>query len=163
MRWFIGVVIAAVLSPALLAADWKSIRPDATSEAELIDAFGPPDEVVSTFPWAEWSAKWKKRPKSSHYILRYTVQSSKSELLVGPAGAADDAEVHIYDGVVGVVKWHYGGPSARAAAAMLRADPEVRSGPVESMSRGARETEGGWITSTVGPGDAQVEVVLALK
>jgi len=163
MRILVALIIASVLSSGVHAADWRSIKPAVTTEAELIAAFGPPDEVLSTFPWAEWSATWKKRPAVSHYTLRYTVQGSKSELLVGPGGPADDAEVHVAAGRVQAVEWHYGGPSARAAGQQLRADPTMTFGPTGSVSQASSLAPDGVIFAELGPNDTRVEVRLELK
>lgn len=143
--------------------DWSSIKIDVTTQAELIAAFGSPDEVIATFPWSEWSAIWKKRPLTSYYVLRYRKQYSSSRLLVGPGGEADDVEVTIRKGNVGSVRWHYGGPSARAAVGTLRADPAMNFGPVEGLSHGGKAVTGGSLWVEVGPGDSTVEVLLQLK
>ena len=42
-------------------------------------AFGPPDEVESTYSWDEWNAKWKKRPTASRYTLKYSRYSGKTD------------------------------------------------------------------------------------
>jgi hypothetical protein len=145
------------------AADWTTIKPGVTTEAEILAAFGAPDEVAATFPWSEWSARWKKRPLTRDYLLRYRVQYSKSVLLVGPGGKADDVEVELWDRKVGAVRWHYGGPSAHAAAAALRADPQMSFGAQESISHAGKGVTGGVLWVEVGPGDSRVEVLLQLK
>jgi rhodanese-related sulfurtransferase len=109
--------------------DWRSIRPQVTTEAELVARFGAPAEVVTTFPWSEWTAKWKKRPIVSRFTLRYTIQESKSPLLDGPAGPADSVEVAMHDSKVVSVMWRYGGSSAKAAAQLLRANSNLKMGP----------------------------------
>jgi hypothetical protein len=96
LRSTIVLVAMALVSTSTLAADWQTIRPQVTTERELISIFGAPDEVVSTYPWTEWSANWKKRPKASHYTLEYG-NASESILRVGPAGRADSVEVMVAD------------------------------------------------------------------
>jgi len=101
MKQHSGVVLAFSVGLGLCCAsetaDWTTVRPGITTDAELVAAFGSPDEVVATFPWTEWSARWKKRPLTSRHLLRYGAQSSGSPLLVGPGGKADDVEVAISD------------------------------------------------------------------
>jgi hypothetical protein len=97
LRW--AALLLVLSCEVATAGEWKTIKPGATSESKLIEAFGPPDEVISTFPWTEWNAKWKKRPKADHYTLRYSRYSGKaaiSALLTGPAGPAEEADVRVY-------------------------------------------------------------------
>ena len=153
-----------LLSPAPAPArDWSDLRPAVTTEKELLSWFGPPTEVVATFPWGEWSARWKKRPLTASYRLRYEVGSSSSRLLVGPGGKAEEVEVTVHDGRVGSIWWRYGGPSARSAAASLRETPEFNFRAQNPGSVGARSVEGGWITVDIGENDSVVEVRLQLK
>ena len=169
-RRYSAALLAVVLFPLFCgptsAQEWKIIRPATTSEAELIKAFGPPDEVISTFPWAEWSAKWKKRPKAHRYTLRYSRYADKSEaseLLLGPGGPADGADVEISGGRVMSVVWHYGGYSARVAAKTLRADSSVKVGGAEEVSRAFGRTEHGVLVVEIGFEDSRVDVRLELK
>jgi len=157
------VLVALLACAALQAGDWTTIRPAVTTEAELLAAFGSPDEVVATFPWAEWSARWKKRPVAAGYVLSYQVQGSKSPLLVGPAGQADHVEVNVWQGKVGAVRWQYGGPTARAAAEVLRGDPQVRFDTADTLAHGGKPVTGGLLSVEIGPRDARVEVLLQLK
>jgi hypothetical protein len=145
------------------SSSWTSIKPSVTTQAELIAAFGPPDQVVATFPWSEWSATWKKRPLSDWYVLKYQRPDSRSGLLHGPAGPADSVEVTIGGKKVIVVEWIYGGPSARAAAAVLRTDPQMDPVPREPGSYAAKDVPGGWVSAELGPGDSRVRVTLELK
>ncbi len=104
----LAAVLFLVLCGQASAEEWRMIRPAATSEFEVLKAFGPPDEVVFTFPWAEWTADWKKRPKADRYTLRYSRYAGKSvvsALLIGPAGPADGADVEISHGRVMSVVW----------------------------------------------------------
>jgi hypothetical protein len=149
-------------SPAA-ARDWRDLRPAATSEKEVLDWFGPPTVAVATFPWAEWSAKWKKRPQTASYRLRYEVGSSSSPLLVGPGGRAEDVEVTIANGKVVSVWWRYGGPSARSAAARLRETPEFSFRTRELGTTGSRDVEGGWLKADIEERDTVVEITLQLK
>ena len=165
MRFLIAVfiIVLAVVEPAL-ALEWETIQPQITKEAELLDRFGAPDEVVTFFPWSEWSAKWKKRPIATHYTLRYFSYSSKSPLLVGPGGKADSVEVKISNSKVVIVTWHYGGPSAHAAAAELRKNPDMKiERNVTTISHGNMGSPGKNIMISFGPNDSTVEVQLALK
>ena len=159
----VAVVSAVAVSAKTEAADWTSIRVGVTTEAEVIAAFGPPDEVVATFPWSEWSARWKIRPHTRDYLLRYRVQSSKSAVLVGPGGKADDVEIEMWDRKVGAVRWHYGGPSANAAAATLRADLEMSFSAANSVTKAVKAVSGGSLYVEVGSGDTTVQVLLQLK
>ena len=167
MRWTISCLIGiaglfVILGPAA-GADWNEIRPQVTGEPEILSKFGSPDEIVVTFPWQEWSAKWKKRPRASYYTFRYQ-HESPSSLLTGPGGQADSAEVEIGDGKVMIVRWLYGGPSARAAAARIRADTTMKpSGSEGTVQYLAKEVTGGWVSVEIGPRDAEVKVTLQLK
>jgi rhodanese-related sulfurtransferase len=143
--------------------DWRSIRPQVTTEAELVARFGAPAEVVTTFPWSEWTAKWKKRPIVSRFTLRYTIQESKSPLLDGPAGPADSVEVAMHDSKVVSVMWRYGGSSAKAAAQLLRANSNLKMGPTETTSRAFGGSLGQSLVVEFGPNDTQVDVRLELK
>jgi hypothetical protein len=148
------------------AGEWKTIKPGATSEAELIEAFGPPDEVISTFPWMEWNAKWTKRPKADHYTLRYSRYSGKaaiSELLTGPGGPAEEADVLVYQGRVRGVEWHYGGPLAHDAALALRSDKKMTVDRTHDVSRASVQTDYGVLIVEFGPEDTRVDVSLGLK
>lgn len=156
------VLLSLSASPAP-ARDWSDVRPAVTTENELLNWFGPPTEVVATFPWGEWSAKWKKRPRTDFYRLRYEVGSSSSPLLVGPGGKAEEVEVTVRNGRVGSIWWRYGGPSARSAAASLRGTPEFNFRAQHPGAMGARSVDGGWITVDIGENDSVVEVRLQLK
>jgi hypothetical protein len=134
-----------------------------TTEAELVAHFGTPDEVITTFPWSEWSAKWKKRPIVSGLTWRYTIQESKSPLLEGPGGPADSVEVDMHDSKVVSVRWRYGGASAKAAAEMLRANSSLKMGPTAATSRAFGGSVGQALVVEFGPNDSQVEVRLDLK
>lgn len=166
MRTQLKVALAVVLTLGSVggAADWTRIKIAEMTEAEFLISFGPPDEVVVTFPWSEWSAQWKKRPVKAHYKLRYTQPSSKSSVLTGPGGKADSVEVEISGGRVRAVWWHYGGMPAREAAAAFRADPELTFGPREAASRAAKRVAGGALfVDLEGPYDSTVSVLLSLK
>jgi hypothetical protein len=154
---------ASILSLRSSAADWKSIKPALTSEKEVIAQFGVPDEVVATFPWSEWSARWKIRPLSSHHTLRYRSDVASSDLLVGPGGKADSAEVFIGNDVVQTVTWSYGGPSARAASEMLRADTEMHFSPSDSPSYGSKAVPNGRVFVEFDPSGSSLRVVYDLK
>jgi hypothetical protein len=156
-------LVALVASGASRAADWKSIKPARTGEAEVIAQFGAPDEIVATFPWSEWSARWKTRPRTSQYVIRYRSDPAKSDLLRGPGGAADAAEVYLSKGTVVSVTWHYSGPSARAAAATLRADTEIQFSPPESPSYGSKALPDGRLFIEFGSEESSVRVVYDLK
>ena len=162
MRTLFAFVVVALASTLAVAADWHMIQPHVTTESELLSVFGPPDEVVSTYPWSEWSAKWKKRPNASHYTLMYR-GASGSALLVGPAGKADSVEVAISNSKVIGLTWHHGGPSAKAAAASLRADPEMAFGPNKTVFTAGKGSPGQSIYVEFGPDDSEVAVHLSLK
>jgi hypothetical protein len=164
-RLLLIVTVVAVAAPHGVArsADWTSIKPQTTTEAELRAAFGPPDEVIATFAWSEWSAVWKKRPVTNRYVLRYTAQLSRSALLTGFAGKADAVNVTISDKKVLSVEWTYGGPSARVAAGVVRADTQMNHDRVESGSQSSKQLTSGWLTVDLGPNDSKVRVVLEMK
>jgi hypothetical protein len=162
-RVAVTVVSVLGLGCASEAGDWSGVKPGITTEPELLATFGSPDEVVATFPWVEWSARWKKRPLSTQYLFRYRVQYSSSDLLVGPGGKADDVEVEIADRKVLAVRWHYGGPPARAAAASLRGDPEIHFQEADSVSRGSKPLPAGLLVVDIGPRNSTLQVVLQLK
>ena len=155
------VLLTLVLAPEQKATDWDVIQPGITTLTELTTKFGSPDEVLAAFPWSEWSATWKKRPVSRNYIFRYT--SAASPLLKGPAGLADSVEVSIADRKVISIEWRYGGPSARKAAATVRADGQMNQGPNESVSKAAKDVPGGWLLVEMGQNDSTVRVVLEMK
>jgi hypothetical protein len=159
----IFAIVPLVLLYGLAAsADWHDIKPQVTTERELTSAFGTADEVVTTFPWSEWNAKWKIRPRVSGYTLRYN-SASTSAILVGPAGKADSAEVDVWDSKIIAVTWHYGGPSAKTAAATLRADPQISFIAGGSVSAGGGGPIGQSIYAELGPNDTKVTVSLSLK
>jgi hypothetical protein len=162
-RSIASVVTVLVFAGIADGADWTTLRPQVTTETELIAAFGPPAEVTATFPWTEWNARWKKRPRTSEYVLRYRVQDSASALLIGPAGKADEVEVAVWERRVSAVRWRYGGPSARTAASALRADPRMTFGSPESTSHAGRSVDGGFLLAEIGRNDTQVEIQLSLK
>jgi hypothetical protein len=140
-----ALAIGTVVQPARVRADWRVIKPAVTTQDELIATFGPPDEVVATFPWSEWSAKWKKRPISTNYTLRYLVVS-RSALLPGPAGSADAVEVIVADKRVIAVRWIYHGPTARVAMDTIRKDPEMDLAPRESdFPSASKPVPNGWL------------------
>ena len=158
-----AVALLLISVPPSQAHDWSRVRPAVTTERELLSWFGPPTEVVATFPWDEWSAKWKKRPRTDFYRLRYEVGSSSSPLLIGPGGKAEEVEATVHDGRVDSIWWRYGGPSARSAAASLRKTPEFTFRAQNPGAVGARSVDGGWITADIGENDSVVEVRLQLK
>jgi hypothetical protein len=145
------------------AAGWDAIQPARTSEKELITLFGAPQEIVVTFPWNEWTARWKIRPTSTSYVLRYRSDGPKSSLLQGPGGIADGAEVLLFSGIVHTVTWEYGGPRARDAAGLLRRDPGVRFTSQEPPSTGSKIMPSGVLFIEIGRGDTNVKVRLELK
>jgi hypothetical protein len=159
----ISFILTLSASSSSGAADWKTIQPARTSETEVISKFGPPDEIVAIFPWTEWSARWKIRPITNRYTLRYRSDPAKSDLLLGPGGTADDAEVSISKGTVIAVTWHYSGPSARAASALLRADPEISFTPPESPSYGSKALPDGRLFIEFDSSGTAVHVVYDLK
>jgi hypothetical protein len=155
--------IALSVCGASSAADWTSIKPAHTTEKQLIAEFGAPDEIVATFPWSEWSARWKIRPRTSNYALRYRSDPAKSELLIGPGGKADSVEVDISESTVLSVTWQYGGPSARRAAEVLRSDPEMHFSSPESPSYGSKLGPNGRVFAELGADNSTVRVVYDLK
>jgi hypothetical protein len=162
MRATIVFITIALVSTTAVAADWRAVWPHVTTESELISAFGAPNQVTSVYLWSEWSAKWKKRPNASHYTLRYET-TSDSALLVGPGGKADSVEVGVADSKIIGVTWHYGGPSAKAAAITLRADRVMTFGPAKVVSTAGGGKVGQSIYVQVGPDDSEVTVSLSLK
>ncbi len=166
MKTLVRVAFGVLLAFGGLAgaADWTKIKVVEMTEAEFLSSFGPPDEVIVTFPWSEWSAQWKKRPVKSHYKLRYTRPQSKSSVLSGPGGNADSVEVEVSSGRVRAVWWHYGGMPARNAAASFRADPALTFGPREAASSAVKAVPGGTLfVDLEGPHDSTVRVLLSLK
>jgi hypothetical protein len=163
-RLLLIVTLVAVVAPHGVArsVDWTGIKPQTTTEAELIAAFGPPDEVIATFAWSEWSAVWKKRPVTNRYVLRYTAQVSRSALLTGPAGKADAVDVTISNKKVMSVEWTHGGLSARAAAGVVRADTQMNHSGAGSVSQSAKSVPSGWLTVDLGPNDSTDRVQLAM-
>jgi hypothetical protein len=143
--------------------DWTVIKPTVTTQDELIATFGPPDEVLATFPWTEWNAKWKKRPISRTYTLRYLVVS-RSSLLPGPAGSAEAVEVIVGDKRVIAVRWIYHGPTARAAMDAIRNDPEMDFAPRESdFPSASKPLPNGWLVVERLRDGGTVHVTLDLK
>jgi hypothetical protein len=163
--WTTGFLLGALLvCGASSAADWKDVKPSRTTEAELIAAFGAPDEIRATFPWSEWSARWRIRPRTTRYVLLYRPDlGAKSALLVGPGGSADGVEVDVSDSIVHGVTWNYGGPSARRAVEMLRADPEMRFNSPESPTYGSKLGPSGRVFAEIGSENTSVRVVYDLK
>jgi hypothetical protein len=165
-RWEPGALAAAlvfVCASPIWPHDWTQVRPAVTTEKEVLAWFGPPTNVVASFPWGEWSATWKKRPRTDSYRLRYEAGSSSSPLLVGPGGQSEAVEVSIWKGKVQSIGWRYGGPLARSAAASLRATPDFNFRARSNGATGSRNVEGGWLTADIGENDTVVEVTLQLK
>jgi hypothetical protein len=158
-----ALIQSAVVADKVWATDWAIIKPAITTESELLSTFGNPTEVRASFPWEEWSAKWKKRPKADSYILRYRRQESRSQLLVGPGGPADDVEVGIYNGKVLSVTWRYGGPSARSAIETLGGDTQLSKGPLESTYRIGKHMPHGFLSGTLASNGTQAEMRYELK
>jgi hypothetical protein len=158
-----ALIVALLAASSAGAHDWNDLRPAVTTEREIVSWFGEPTAVIATFPWAQWNAKWKRRPETASYRLRYEVGSSASSLLLGPGGKAEEVEVTIRKGKLGAVRWRYGGPSARSAAAQLRGTPEFAVRPRDSGAVGARSVDGGWLAAEIGEGDSVVEITLQLK
>ena len=163
MHSFLAVMLVAAGFWLQTPKDWTAIVPQATTQAELTMEFGPPDEVVATFPWSEWSATWKRRPVTRNYLLRYAKERSQSRLLNGPAGPADSVDVHIADKKVIAVEWMHGGPTARAAAARIRADPEVRSTNAHEPLKWAKDAINGTLSFEVASDDSQVRAFYQMK
>ena len=160
--WLLLVAGIALCSTSQ-AADWEAIQPARTLEKELISLFGSPQEIVVTFPWTEWSARWKIRPNSTNYVLRYRSDGPKSTLLHGPGGLADGVEASVFNGIVHSVTWQYGGPSARDAARLLRSDPGVSFMSQESPTTGSKVMPYGVLFIEIGRGDTSVKISLELK
>ena len=159
----ITVWLLAAVPQAGPVADWTSIKPQATTEAELTSMFGPPDEVEAVFPWSEWSATWKKRPVSSRYLVRYTKQASRSKLLEGPLGMADEVEVSIALKKVISVEWIHGGPSARPAAARVRGDTQLTHITHEGVVKSAKNVPDGFLSFEVAQDESRVRILLQMK
>jgi hypothetical protein len=161
--WIPLLLVGIALCSESKAAEWQAIQPARTPEKELISSFGAPQEIVVTFPWNEWSARWKVRPTSTSHVLRYRSDGPMSPLLQGPGGLASDAEVSVFNGIVHSVTWYYGGPSARAAARILRNDPSVNFTSQESPSTGGKALLYGILFIEIGRDDTSVKVHLELK
>ena len=158
-----ALAIGPILQPARVRTDWTVIKPAVTTQDELIAAFGRPDEVFATYPWSEWSAKWKKRPVSTNYTLRY-LAVSRSSLLPGPAGSADAVEVIVADKRVIAVRWIYHGPTARAAMDAIRNDPEMVLALRESeFPSASKPVPNGWLVVERLRDGGTVHVTLELK
>jgi hypothetical protein len=159
----IAILVSIAVWQLSTAADWRSIKPNRSTEQELVAAFGPPDEVVATFPWNEWSARWKVRPVTRTYRLRYRSDLRKSPLLAGPGGSADEVNVDIWDRKIVSVVWRYTGDSGVAAAQMLRADPELKFNATESPCYAAKGLPNGRVYVEIAKGNSPVVVVYDLK
>jgi hypothetical protein len=143
-RLLLIVTLVAVVAPHGVArsADWTGVKPQTTTEAELITAFGSPDEVIATFAWSEWSAVLKKAPR--HKPIRSSVHCAGLALCSpGPAGKADGVDVTISNKKVLSVEWTHGGLSARAAAGVVRADTQMNHSGAGSVSQSAKSVPSG--------------------
>ena len=69
----------------------------------------------------------------------------------------------IGDKKVIIVEWQYRGPSARAAIAALRADPDVNQGPPDLNPRYSKDVQGGWLAGWVDDAQTAVRVVFQMK
>jgi hypothetical protein len=69
----------------------------------------------------------------------------------------------ISNGLVISIEWLYGGPPARAAAQVLRADPEMKFSSPTSPCHAWKPTEHGRIYAELGENDSAVRVVYDLK
>jgi hypothetical protein len=119
--FWLGLALSAAATAR--GADWRTIEPSRTAEAEILEAFGPPAMVTASYSWKEWNA----RQRGSGYVLHYLDSTPDNPILGGPAGPAEAADVQIGNGNVVAVTWSYfGAAKARAAASLLRADPELK-------------------------------------
>jgi hypothetical protein len=145
------------------AANWDQIEPQRTTESELVALFGVPDEVTATQSWKEWRSGRPRKPQSAH-LLRYVSNDRPSPLLSGPGGTADSVEVEIgADGKVLLVTWHFGGPSARSATEVLKADPSFKFETEDACSHAWKMVNGYPLLVQIGPGSGTVEAVFQLK
>lgn len=145
------------------AASWDQIQPQRTTESELVAWFGVPDEVIAAQSWREWRSGRPRKLQAAH-SLRYVSHDRPSPLLSGPGGPADSVEVEIgADGKVWLVTWHFGGPSARAATEILKADPALKFETEDACSNAWKMVNGYPLTVQIGPGSGTVEAVFQLK
>ncbi len=158
------ILVVFLLFPGITnAADWSEIKPQVTTEREMIDLFGSPTEITADFSWKEWNGAWEKRPEAIHYIFRYRKQESKSQLLIGPGGPADYVEVDIFSDKVFSVKWFYGGPSARSAKEMLESDQGLTKGPQQSEYSVGKHMPHGYLFGIVTSNASKVILRYELK
>jgi hypothetical protein len=86
----VPLLLCLFAAPTALADGWRSIDPSFTKESQLIAAFGPPAEVVASFPWSEWEKRGERKP--GRYTLHYRSDLADSPLLTGPGGKAREQE-----------------------------------------------------------------------
>jgi len=159
----VAILACLALWQLSIAADWQTIKPNRTTEQELIAAFGPPNEVIATFPWSEWNARWKVRPVTKTYRLRYRSDVGTSPLLSGPAGHADEVNIDVSDRRVLSVQWRYTGESGVTAAQALRADSELKFNTTDSPCYAAKALPNGRLYVEIAKDNAPVLVVYDLK
>jgi hypothetical protein len=160
-----ATTIAVIFAVPVAAEDatWSELQPARSTESQVYTWFGAPTEVVATFPWKAWAASSAKPLATKNYKFRYRKGESSSSLLHGPGGPADSATVDISNGLVIAVEWLYGGPPARAAAKMLRADSEMKFSSPESPCHAWKPTTHGRVFAELGEGDSEVRVIYDLK
>ena len=157
--WFAFPGLAFTQEPA----HWSAIKIQRSNESEVFTLFGAPDEVVARFSWSEWGASRYTLRDPRSYVFRYKAASSNSSILDGPAGAADSVDVKISNGWVITVTWDYGGPTARAAAQILRSDPDMQVSALPKSARASKPMPNGIIFAELGPNDTKVRVSYELK
>jgi hypothetical protein len=164
-RALVAGAIAVILAGPAVAEDptWSQIQPARSTESQIYTWFGAPTEVLGTFSWQAWVARSTKPLTTKSYKFRYRTGESSSSLLDGPAGPADSATVDIFNGLVSSVEWLYGGPPARAAAQVLRADPEMEFSSPTSPCHAWKPTSHGRVFAELGEDDSEVRVVYDLK
>ena len=160
-----AATIAVILAAPARAeqASWSVIQPARSTESQIYTWFGPPTEVVATFPWQAWAVSPTKPLTTKNYDFRYQKAQSSSSLLDGPGGPADTATVIISNALVVAIEWLYGGPPARSAAQVLRADPDMKFSSPTSPCYASKPTAHGLVFAELGETDSKVRVVYELK
>jgi hypothetical protein len=110
-RLVVSGLLAALITLPIVAqkANWESIKPGTSTQADAIYLFGTPDYVEIELEWAQFLRAQAKPRASAAYSLKYSPSLSRSELpiLNGPLGRASSALVYVEGGKVQFIQWDY--------------------------------------------------------
>jgi hypothetical protein len=153
-RLMVSGFLAAMITLSITAqkANWESIKPGTSTQAEAIYLFGTPDYVEIELEWAEFTqAQASPRPAAA-YSLKYSPSPSRSELpiLNGPLGRASSALVYVEAGKVQFVEWDYCCIYRQPARRAWLADKGFDLGRTGKVLIGQKTVSNGLLSATCG-------------